>query len=65
MPATHMVYQKYKKCLVVYNGRKETKKQNYNNTYSELHTTYASDTSYQKGQQRRLFRCSGIAQIAS
>ena len=41
--------------LVVYSGRKETKQQIYNNTYSELHTTYASDTSYQKGQQRRLF----------
>ena len=33
----------------------DVKKQNYNNTYSELHTTYASDTSNQKGQQRRLF----------
>ena len=37
--------------LVIYSGRKETKQQNYNNTYSEHHTTYASDThtSYQKG----------------
>ena len=43
--------------LVVYSGRKETKQQNYNNTYSKRHTTYASDThtSDQKGQQRRLF----------
>ena len=38
--------------LVVYSGRKETKQQNYNNTYSERHTTYASDThtSYQNGK---------------
>ena len=43
--------------LVIYRGRKETKQQNYNNTYSERHMTYASDThtSYQKGQHRRLF----------
>ena len=43
--------------LVIYRGRKETKQQNYNNTYSERQMTYASDmhTSYQKGQQRRLF----------
>ena len=43
--------------LVVYSGRNETKQQNYNNTYRERHTKYASDmhTSYQKGQQRRLF----------
>ena len=38
--------------LVVHSVRKEIKQQNYNNTYSERHTTYASDThtSYQKGQ---------------
>ena len=43
--------------LVIYRVRTETKQQNYNNIYSERHTTYASDThtSYQKGQQRRLF----------
>ena len=37
--------------LVVYSGRKETKQQNYSNTYSERPTAYASDThtSYQKG----------------
>ena len=36
--------------LVVYSGRKETKQQNYNDTYSERQTTYTCDThtSYQR-----------------
>ena len=53
--------------LVVYNGRKGIKEQNYNNTHSERHTTYASDTntSYQKVNNVGYFRCSGNAQIAS